>query len=695
LVPVVPAEAVFRIWDPVNFSVDWHTAANWDPDGVPGDADEVQISNVGIQPLLTADSAPVNRVLITAGTLRTIQYTLNVDNGGDGLLEINGIGGTARVLVTPRLGGGNALVADVIDIGSDGTLELSGSGVIARVDTDMTIGTGGILRASGAGAKTLIFSDIESSLLVNDGTISVNGGGIFTLTTGATGAGAGFDLDGVGNGVIEIDAGATLIIDAPLSDDFNGTMNIGDGGDTAVLNMIQPWINDGTANPGEIVLNNGQITGEQLNNQGIIRGHGTITTTSFDNSGGTVSAEGGTLVFDTWPFTAALTLSSGSVVNALEGDILNATTGGPIRFLSGQLNVGTGREFRARSGIGRYRVLSGGLVNLTGGSIVTVDGFGTSVDGTIHVMAGSESRIEITGVVGRNIFEAGTVILDGDLRVIRDTVVLEDTVFTGGGTLIIDSVTFFDSDPNGVTTIGTDVLNEGIVRPAGRGGFGFIIPGRLGFGADYTQAASGTLEIEIGGTTLGDDYDSLTIAGSADLDGLLSVSLDDFMPALGQDFTVLSASSITDNGLLLGGPAASSFQLIVDPTSVRLLAISGLAGDYNNDGTVNAADYTVWRDHLGQSITLTNEDPSTTPGQVTIEDYAFWKANFGETTGSGSAATDSAVVGVAEPASLLLAICITLAVTNCRPCKSNPEFGHAQSSPGSCVQCREPSSSRS
>ena len=57
------------------------------------------------------------------------------------------------------------------------------------------------------------------------------------------------------------------------------------------------------------------------------------------------------------------------------------------------------------------------------------------------------------------------------------------------------------------------------------------------------------------------------------------------------------------------------------------------SGDYNNNGTVDAADYTVWRDHLGTSFTLPNEDPATSPGMVTIDDYNLWKANFGHAGG--------------------------------------------------------------
>jgi len=55
-----------------------------------------------------------------------------------------------------------------------------------------------------------------------------------------------------------------------------------------------------------------------------------------------------------------------------------------------------------------------------------------------------------------------------------------------------------------------------------------------------------------------------------------------------------------------------------------------IAGDYNRDGTVNAADDTVWRDYLGQMYHLPNESSDATPGSVTSEDYDVWRAHFGE-----------------------------------------------------------------
>ena len=88
---------------------------------------------------------------------------------------------------------------------------------------------------------------------------------------------------------------------------------------------------------------------------------------------------------------------------------------------------------------------------------------------------------------------------------------------------------------------------------------------------------------------------------------------------------------------------------------------SGLPGDYNQNGVVDAADYTVWRDHLGQTFTLFNENmAAATPGLVDAEDYAFWKTHFGEaSTGSeagGAAGAGYQTVAVPEPALLALVL---------------------------------------
>ena len=59
-----------------------------------------------------------------------------------------------------------------------------------------------------------------------------------------------------------------------------------------------------------------------------------------------------------------------------------------------------------------------------------------------------------------------------------------------------------------------------------------------------------------------------------------------------------------------------------------------LPGDYNNNGTIDAADYTVWRDALETGASSLPSDP--TPGSVDETDFLYWRDHFGESLGSGA-----------------------------------------------------------
>ncbi len=60
-----------------------------------------------------------------------------------------------------------------------------------------------------------------------------------------------------------------------------------------------------------------------------------------------------------------------------------------------------------------------------------------------------------------------------------------------------------------------------------------------------------------------------------------------------------------------------------------------LAGDYNGDGQVDAADYTVWRNSLGSQTELAADGDGS--GEVDEADYGVWRSNFGQTRGGTSA----------------------------------------------------------
>ena len=61
---------------------------------------------------------------------------------------------------------------------------------------------------------------------------------------------------------------------------------------------------------------------------------------------------------------------------------------------------------------------------------------------------------------------------------------------------------------------------------------------------------------------------------------------------------------------------------------------AGLPGDYNENGTVDAADYVLWRNLLGTAANLPNRDPGQA-GNIGQGDYNFWRQNFGRTGGAG------------------------------------------------------------
>jgi hypothetical protein len=78
-----------------------------------------------------------------------------------------------------------------------------------------------------------------------------------------------------------------------------------------------------------------------------------------------------------------------------------------------------------------------------------------------------------------------------------------------------------------------------------------------------------------------------------------------------------------------------------------------LPGDFNRNGRVDAADYTVWRDSLGSTVAFGTGADGNMNGLIDSGDYALWQTNYGTPFVGGSAASAG---NVPEPATLLLAI---------------------------------------
>lgn len=92
---------------------------------------------------------------------------------------------------------------------------------------------------------------------------------------------------------------------------------------------------------------------------------------------------------------------------------------------------------------------------------------------------------------------------------------------------------------------------------------------------------------------------------------------------------------------------AHTNDLVINVDSVRFEEVTGVPGDYNGNGTVDSADYVLWR----KGGPLQNEVDA--PGTVNAADYSAWRARFGNTSGSGS--LNGAAIPEPTSAALLLA----------------------------------------
>jgi len=129
-----------------------------------------------------------------------------------------------------------------------------------------------------------------------------------------------------------------------------------------------------------------------------------------------------------------------------------------------------------------------------------------------------------------------------------------------GGTISGGSISINGGALTGSGTINANVNSGGQVIPGGAGAAGLLT-----INGTYTQTDSGSLNVDLGGTTAGSQYGQLAVSGTATLGGQLDVSLlNSFLPGLGNAFQPLTFASSSGNfgfynGIVLGNC------LILDP----------------------------------------------------------------------------------------------------------------------------------
>ncbi len=154
--------------------------------------------------------------------------------------------------------------------------------------------------------------------------------------------------------------------------------------------------------------------------------------------------------------------------------------------------------------------------------------------------------------------------------------------------------------------------------------------------------------------TLTDSAAELWMAGETG-DYLLkdAISGEDFAGALGPgEVTIFEPAGLSIGRGMFGNGVTDWSDALIDevrvsdvaltPDQFLFITVPGADGDYNGDGLVDAADYTVWRDN-----------PAAHGGDG---GYATWAQNYGESAGGA--------VSVPEPASAVLVAGLLMAASS-------------------------------
>ncbi len=284
------------------------------------------------------------------------------------------------------------------------------------------------------------------------------------------------------------------------------------------------------------------------------------------------------------------------------------------------------------------------VIAIGGDRTAVVSSSSTVYRATVGGQAGAKMTVEIQSGETLTTFGETKIDKDGEIKI-------------DGGKL---DAQFINIEQGGVLSGGGDIFSgtgpiRSPVRNAGRIDIGFgsnslADTDSLSIDGDLSILEIGTIAFDLGGTIAGTEHDQLDVSRNAFIAGILEVDfIRGYSPLVGDTFTLLTAgNSVTgtfDNTFL---PIGFLWNVQYNTNSVVLEVTGiGIEGDFNNDGTVDAADYTVWRDGLG-----------TTYSQA---DYQLWVNNFGETLPALSSANS-----VPEPTGAAMVCLAFIILTSCK-----------------------------
>ncbi len=622
--------------------------------------------NEGTEVVTIADAdvavqAPVTIAKLTATGALFLNAPLTLNMSGNESSSAQSVVNSSTL--TAR--GDGTLTVTEGEHGAGSVLETT-DGVLARAELrgEHAINAGGGAATFRASSGVIALTGPGSLLRVDAGTLMIESGplGRFELDDGAV-----------------LDTGNLVVTVTGHFDWRSGTVTRGHSESARLVLQGETVIHDHPTTPatlanflhnqgivvqnGRLVLDNGIVFNfsddtwiqgahgdiETTENGGLIVNNGTWETETgtfteltidadFDNGGGVMELRGGANGPD-----APSTLTFTGTVLGIEPDGTWVQGGSWIVNAGNRLNI---------PGV-TVRVLGDGTtIEATPESFPQYDPAGTLPGGTLIVPPGETIRVdESFRNEGRTeVREGGRLILGEEIPELElenqpegevdsaledlTPVVLPSAIGAANDTPLVPMLDEGFVFPNGGT-----FRNHGIVRPGGPNKTGW-----LPVQGEYVQTATGVLEVELAGTMTDEttEFDRAVILGDVTLGGTLALAaLDGFVPAVGDLFELVTATSITGRFDRVTGARIGGLMLAPIYGASHVTLAAALPADFDLDGDVDAFDLGIWQTGFGITGGATAMDgDADADGDVDAFDLGLWQTNFG--TGVGATVPEPA-----------------------------------------------------